>query len=193
MAAGLWTLLAIAVGDGPAITAAAATSCLPVTAKYTFPPNSIVVGTVLHVLAWGRMSNAVTTPGTARWSVQLGGVAGVFDSGPMTLNQVAKTSTPWRLEIEMICRTVGSSTAATMFGFSSFEAENIVGSPLNTVGGSGGLVSSISTGPAGVPAVGAGFDSTIANTFDLFFTQTVTTGTMTVHNFRLSSASPAGA
>ncbi len=192
MAAGLWTPLAIAVGDGPAVTTTTASTCLPVTAKYTFPPNSIVVGTVLHVLAWGRMSNVVTTPGTARFDVRLGGTV-CFDSGAMTLNAVVKTTLPWRLEIEMICRAQGSGTSANLFGFSVFEAENIVGSPLASVGGSGGLLSASASGPETAPAVGGGFDSTIANTFDLFFTQTVTTGTMTVHNFRLSSASPLGA
>ena len=35
-----------------------------------------------------------------------------FTAGPMTLNQVVKTTLPWRLEIEMVCRAQGSGTSA---------------------------------------------------------------------------------
>jgi hypothetical protein len=35
------------------------------------------------------------------------------------------------------------------------------------------------------PAVGTGFDNTAANTVDVFFTQTVGTGSMTVHQYAI--------
>jgi hypothetical protein len=39
----------------------------------------------------------------------------------------------------------------------------------------------------GTPAVGAGFDNTAASILDVFFTQTVATGSLTVHNFQVDS------
>lgn len=186
MASGYWSPLAIALGDGPTLTAAAAATCLPVTAKFTFPPNSIAVGTVLRMKAQGRISNVVTTPGTARLDVRLGGIV-MHDTGALTLNAVAKTTLPWWWECMMVCRTVGSGTAATFFAFSSLQSESIVGSPLASAGGSGSIISAAAAGPETAPAVGGGFDSTVSNTFDVFFTQTVATGSFTVHNLVLES------
>jgi hypothetical protein len=40
------------------------------------------------------------------------------------------------------------------------------------------------------PVVGAGFDSTIANALDFRFTQTVATGSMTVHQFLIEQLTP---
>lgn len=190
MASGYWSPLAIASADGPTLTAAAAASCLPVTARFTFPPNSMAVGTALHVNAQGRISCVATTPGTARFDIRLGGVV-VFDTGPMNLNIVAKTTLPWWFDIRMIVRSVGSATAATIFGFINFQSEAVIASPLGTAGGSGSLLSAVSGGPESAPAAGAGFDSTISNTFDCFFTQTVATGSLTVHNFILESGAVA--
>ena len=42
--------------------------------------------------------------------------------------------------------------------------------------------------PVGTPAVGGGFDNTAANMIDFFFTQTVATGSMTVHNLSVWEA-----
>lgn len=179
MASGYWSPLAIATADGPTTTAASAATVLPVTAKFTFPPNSIAVGTALRIEAAGRISNVVTTPGTARLDVRLGGTV-IYDTGALTLNQVAKTTLPWFFNVTLICRVVG--TTGNFFGIGRFQAESIVGSPLPTVGGSGGLVV-----PVGVTAVGANVDLTVANVLDFQFTQTVTTGSFTVHNFILES------
>lgn len=190
MASGVWTPLAVATGDGPAVTATGGLTCLPVTAKYTFAPNVLGVGTCLRITAQGRISNVITTPGTARLDVRLGGTV-MFDTGALILNQVAKTTLPWWLDCMLIVRAVGSSTSANAFGFGRFQSEAIVGSPLASIGGSGSLLSAASAGPETAPAVGAGFDSTISNTFDMFFTQTVTTGTFTVHNLVLESGSVA--
>ncbi len=188
MASGYLSPLAIGVGDGPTLTAAAAATCLPVTAKYTFPPNSIQQGTWLRIYAHGRISCVVTTPGTARFDVRLGGTV-VFDSGAMNLNTTAQTTVPWWLDISMVCRAAGSS--GNFFGFSQFQSVAVVGSPAVTAGGNGGLVSAVSGGPGSAPAVGGNVDLTASNAFDCFFTQTVATGSMTVHNFVLLSGSVA--
>jgi hypothetical protein len=132
----------------------------------------------------GRISCAVTTPGTARFDVCLGaaGTTIVFDTQAFGLNIVAKTNVPWWMEIWLACRAVGAGTASNLFGFASFQSEALVGSPLPAAGGQGNLIL-----PVGAPVVGAGFDNTIANVLDVFFAQSVATGSFTVHDFSVQS------
>lgn len=173
--------LVSAIADGPTLTAAAAASCIPTSAKITLPNNFWYVGRMLRIFAHGRISVAVTTPGTARFDVRLGAVV-AFDTGALNLNVVAKTSVPWWLEIVLTCRAVGSGTATNLMGVALLQTEAIVGSPANTAGGNGALLA-----PVGAPAVGTGFDNTLANTLDLFFTQTVGTGSLTLHQYYVAS------
>lgn len=170
--------------DGPTLTAAAAASCIPTNSKIVLPNNYFFVGKKLRIVMQGRISNAVTTPGTARFDVRMGtaGTTVVFDTGAMNLNVVAKTNVPWWLEIVLPCRAVGTGTSSNFFGFGEFQSEAVVGSPVNTAGGNGALIV-----PVGAPAVGGGFDNTVANVIDMFFTQTVATGSMTVHNYQIEA------
>jgi hypothetical protein len=170
--------------DGPTLTAAAAASCIPTPSRIILPNNYFYVGKKLRIVMQGRISNAVTTPGTARFDVRMGpsGTIIVFDTGAMNLNVVAKTNVPWWLEIVLPCRAVGTGTSSNFFGFGQFQSEAVVGSPANTAGGNGSLIA-----PVGAPAVGGGFDNTAANALDMFFTQTVATGSMTVHNYQVEA------
>jgi len=186
MASGFFSPVSIGTGDGPTLTAASAATCLPVSAKFTFPPNSIVQGSLLKISAQGRISNAVTTPGTARLDVRLGGTV-IFDTGALALNAVAKTTLPWWFEAVIVCRANG--TTGNFFGFGRFQSESVVGSGLASAGGSGSLISAVSGGPETAPAVGGSVDLTVAAAFDVFFTQTVATGSFTVHNFLLETGS----
>lgn len=170
--------------DGPTLTAASAASCIPTGSKIVLPNNYFFVGKKLRIVMQGRISCAVTTPGTARFDVRMGtsGTTVVFDTGAMNLNVVAKTTVPWWLEIVLPCRAVGTGTSSNFFGFGQFQSEAVVGSPLPSAGGNGSLVV-----PVGTPAVGGGWDNTVANVFDVFFTQTVATGSMTVHNYQVEA------
>lgn len=167
--------------DGPTLTAAAAASCIPAPSRIILPNNFFEIGRAIKIVLHGRISCAVTTPGTARFDVRMGpsGTIVVFDTGAINLNIVAKTNVPWLLEIWLTCRAVGIGTATTLFGIGNFQSEAVVGSPVNTVGGNGSLLV-----PVGAPAVGGGFDNTAANALDVFFTQTVATGSLTVHGYR---------
>ena len=170
--------------DGPTLTAAAAASCIPTPSRIIPPNNYFYVGKLLKVVLHGRISCAVTTPGTARFDIRMGpsGTIVVYDTGAMNLNVVAKTTVPWLLEVWLTCRAVGSGTATNFMGIGNFQSEAVVGSPLPTVGGNGSLLC-----PVGTPAVGTGFDNTAANAIDCFFTQTVGTGSLTVHGYRIDS------
>jgi hypothetical protein len=173
-----------ATADGPTLTAAAAASCIHTAARITLPNNFWQIGRMLKLTAQGRISNAVTTPGTARFDVRTGpsGTIVCFDGGALNLNTVAKTTVPFWMEILLTCRAIGSGTGTNLMGFGSFASEAVVGSPANTAGSNGSLLM-----PVGAPAVGAGFDSTAANVLDLFFTQTVATGSLTVHMYKVEA------
>lgn len=175
-------LISVAQVDGPTLTAAAAAQCIPPNAKITLPNNFFTIGKLLKVTASGRISNVVTTPGTARFDVRIGGIV-VFDSLAMNLNIVAKTNVGWWLEILMTCRAVGSGVVTTLMGQGKWASEAVIASPLPAVGGSGQFLLPIGS----APAVGNGFDNTLANAVDLFFTQTVATGSMTLHQYSLEA------
>lgn len=174
--------LIIASTDGPTLTAAAAASCIPVANRLILPNNYWTIGKQWRVKIAGRISCAVTTPGTARFDFRTGpsGTIVAFDTGALNLNIVAKTTVPFQLDIDLTCRAVGTSTSSNLFGFGRFTSEAVIASPLPAVGGNGVLMC-----PVGTPAVGTGFDNTAANAVDFFFTQTVATGSMTVHQFEV--------
>ena len=171
--------------DGPTLTAAAAASCLAPVNRLPMLGGFWTLNKSLLVKIQGRISCAVTTPGTARFDFRTGptGTIVAFDTGALNLNIVAKANVPFALEIMLTCRTVGTGTATTLFGIGSFTSEAVIGAPLPTIGGNGTLMV-----PVGTPAVGGGFDNTAANMIDFFFTQTVATGSMTVHNLSVWEA-----
>lgn len=168
--------------DGPTLTAAARASCIPTASRIVLPSNYFYIGKAFKVLLNGRISCAVTTPGTARFDIALGaaGTTIVFDTLALNLNIVAKTTVPWFLEALLVCRAVGAGTLTTFFSRGQFTSEAVIGSPLPTVGGNGSLLV-----PTGTPAVGGGTDVNAASAVDVFFTQTVATGSLTVHNFQI--------
>lgn len=168
--------------DGSALTAASAASCIPTHAKITLPNNYFLIGSAIRIKASGRISCVVTTPGTARYDVRLGGTV-VFDSQAISLNTTAKTNVGWWLEILLTCRAIGSGTSANLMGQGIWQSEAVIGSPVVTAGGNGSVMIPYNA----APAVGGGFDSTAANTLDLFFTQTVATGSMTLHQYVVES------
>lgn len=176
--------LVVGTTDGPTLTAAARASCIPTASRIVLANSYFYIGKAIKVKMSGRISCAVTTPGTARFDICLGaaGTTIVFDTLALNLNVVAKTTVPWILEVDLICRAVGATTLTTLFPVGTFQSEAVVGSPLPTAGSNGSLIV-----PVGTPAVGPGFDNTAASALDVFFTQTVATGSMTVHNFRVDA------
>jgi len=173
-------VLTASIVDGATLTAAASASCIPGNNVLTFPSYAFKVGKVYRITAFGRLSCVVTTPGTARFQVRSdpSGTTSIYDTGAIPLNIVAKTTLPWLLEIWLTCRAVGSGTSCNFMGSGRFQSETVIGSPAVTAGGNGSMVVPVTT-----PAVGSGIDSTVANKLDLFFTQTVATGSLTCHQY----------
>jgi hypothetical protein len=173
-------VIVVGATDGPTLTAAARASCIPTANRIVLPNNFFYIGRAMRIHASGRISCVITTPGTARFDICLGsaGTTVVFDTLALNLNIVAKTTVPWELDVTLVCRAVGTGTSTTFFPIGKFTSEAVIAAPLPTVGGNGVLMV-----PVGTPAVGAGMDNTAASALDMFFTQTVATGSMTVHNF----------
>lgn len=167
---------------GPTITVLGAATCLPAPKVITLPANYWVVGKKWIMEYQGIISCVITTPGTARFDVRMGAVV-AFDTGALILNSVAKTNVPFWLRIILECRTVGSGTGCTLWGLANFQSEAVVGSPVNSVGGNGALLA-----PVGTMAAGTGFDSTVTQVVQSDFTQTVSTGSMTVQLFDIFEA-----
>ena len=167
--------------DGPTLTTAARNSCIPTAERRALFNNMWFIGRAMRIQMSGRISCAVTTPGTARIDVCLGsaGTVIVYDTLALNLNIVAKTTVPWNFDVTLVCRAVGAGTSTTFFPTGpGFQSEAVVGAALPAAGTNGLLYA-----PVGTPAVGAGTDNTAVPILDCFFTQTVATGSFTVHNY----------
>lgn len=182
MAQGYVETLITAQEDGTPHTAASSVSVIPPSAVFTLPANFFRnIGQQLIIEAAGRISSVITTPGVCRFDVRLGGTV-VFDGLAVLLDTVAAhTDVGWKLRIVLTCREIGPT--ANLMGEGTFVCEDILGTPAGAPKGS--LTAMLPWNSA--PAVGNNFDSTVANPVDLFHTQTVTSGSITVHQFSLTS------
>lgn len=165
--------------DGTAVTGTTAAAVEPPAARFTLPANFFVPGKVLRINAWGRISNIVTTPGTLTLDVRFNTSSVVFNGGAVSLNTTAKTNVSWRLIMMLTCRTIGNGTVATLLGQGDFTSESVVGSAAG--------IANDAMLPASAPAVGTGFDSTVAQTVDLFATFSLTGNSLTSHQYTLES------
>lgn len=164
--------------SGAAITAAAATSMIPAASRLVLPAGYWTIGKHLEITMTGTISCAATTPGTARFDMRTGpsGTIVAFDTGALNLNVAGKTNVPYRLQIDLTCRSVGNGTATQLFGQGIFQSEAVIASATPATGGNGSLLV-----PVGTPGLGTGFDNTAQNVLDFFFTQTVATGSQTLN------------
>jgi hypothetical protein len=173
--------LMVATSDGPTLTSNSAASCIPTNLLTTIQAGYWQVGRTWKIECFGRVSCVVTTPGTFRLDVRMGAVT-VFDTLAIPLNTTAQTTVPWTGEFLLTCRSAGSGTAATLFGMGKMRSTAFLNVPAVATGPwSGAICVPYNT----APVVGTGFDSTVANAFDFRFTQTVATGSFTLHNFTL--------
>jgi hypothetical protein len=169
--------LAASIGDSTALTASTTpTSILHTSGRAYLNPNQLNVGTVLRVQASGRVSTVVTTPGTLTFGFRIGPTSNIvaFTSQALALVTVATTNVSWILELLMTVRSTGSGTSANLIGTGRFESE------INTNGSAGNAAARLL--PATAPAVGTGFDSTVANVADLYATWSISNAnTITTH------------
>jgi hypothetical protein len=166
--------------DGPVNTAGTRASAIPTANRIVLPNNFFYIGRAIRFLWGGRLSCAVTTPGTFRWDIAMGsaGTTIVFDTLALNGNIVAKTTVPYIADVTLVCRAVGTATSTTFFPTGFVQSEALIGAGLPTVSGNTSLAV-----PVGTPAVGAGMDNTAASAIDLFYTQSLGTASHTMHNY----------
>lgn len=141
-------------------------------ALVTLPANFFVPGRMMRIGVTGAISNIVTTPGLMNFQVIVGGIA-AFDTGNIQLNATAHTTLPFWLDILLTCRAIGNGTAANLIGLA-----NVTGRMFTLTAGQTDDAQGMQTilAPATAPAVGAGFNSTIANILDFFVGFTISNG-----------------
>jgi hypothetical protein len=133
-------------------------------ALWSMPANFLEPGKQLLLKVAGGISNIVTTPGLMNFQLKIGSVA-AFDTGNIQLNATAHTTLPFYLEILLTCRATGNGTNANLIGLAQ-----VSGKMFTATAGQTDSAQDMPTilAPATAPAVGTGFDSTIANVVDLW-------------------------
>jgi hypothetical protein len=135
----------------------------------SLPPGFFQVGSTLEINIVAGISNRVTGPDSFTVQVMVGSVI-AFTSGAVNLTTTAHTTIPCFIKILLTCRSVGNGTLATLMGQSFMSGIMVCqgASVADNAAGSGNAMA-----PNTAPAVGTGFDSTVANTLDLFVAQSV--------------------
>ncbi len=190
MSLGYFEAICSLKADGTALTAAARASATQGSAatgaRGTLTANKLRLGDYLFAILGGRVSCVVTTPGTFRVDISFGGTAN-FDTLAITLNTTAQTTVPWSGFVWGRVTEIG--TAGNIFWQGLFTSTAFLN------------VAAVATGPfaGGVtvpfntaPVIGANFDMTVNQLVDVNFTQTVATGSFTLHTFLFGLMSSSG-
>jgi hypothetical protein len=133
-------------------------------ALVSLPPNYLYPGKLLRVKVQGGISNIVTAQPTFTFQVMMGSIV-VHTSGAILTTTTAHTLIPFDYEVLLRCDTVGNGTTAKFLSQGKLTGLMWVIS---------GATADVATGasvimcPNTAPAVGTGFDSTIANVMDFF-------------------------
>lgn len=181
-------ILATAQTDGTALnTSTTPTSILPTGARATLPPGFFAIGRTLRIKAACRLSNIVTTPGTLTLDVRMGPTSNiiVFNGGAMQMSTTAHTNVPLYVEILLTCRAIGGSTSANLMGQGTATSQAL---SLTAVADSATTPATLLM-PNTAPAVGTGFDSTVAMVVDLFATFSISNAGngITLHQYVLEA------
>lgn len=91
-----------------------------------------------------------------------------FTSDALKVTTTGGTTEPLIVKIELTCRSVGNGTLATLQGH-GFAIGRGICSAGATAGANYAAAMGFANLKEGVPAVGTGFDSTVANTLDIFW------------------------
>ena len=158
------TLVAQSIAGTAFNTFTTAKSVIPPICLFQLPPNYLYVGKVFRVKVKGSISNIVTTPGTITFQINMGAIA-AWSSGALQLNATAHTTLPFDMMVLVTVRAIGNATSANVIGIGT-----ISGMMFTNTAGQVDSLNGVPTlmVPMTAPAVGTGFDSTIAQTLDLF-------------------------
>lgn len=141
-----------------------AKSVINPTALVTLPPNYLEIGKILRIRVQGGISNIVTSQPTFTFQVMLGTIV-VWTSGAILTTTTAHTLIPFDLEVILRVDSEGSGTAAKFLAQGKLTGIMFVIS--GAVADPTGTMATLMV-PNTAPAVGTGFDSTIANILDFW-------------------------
>jgi hypothetical protein len=127
------------------------------------PVNYLQVGSKFRIKAAGGLSNIVTTPGTVTFQIMVGAIV-VWTSGAIQMTTTAHTLAPFKLEVDLRLDAIGTGTTAKFLGMGTLSG---IGFTVGAGADSTTVVGNFPV-PATAPAVGTGFDSTIANNLDFW-------------------------
>lgn len=165
-----------------------AKTVIPATCLFPFPANYFQIGKTFRVTVRGGLNTLVTTPGTVVFQIMLGAIA-VYTTGTIQMNATAHTLLPFSLEVIVTVRAVGTTTSANMMGIGVLEGVHFTKTiaavdAWGRISAADAAVSEVTiVAPITAPAVGTGFDSTIATTLDFFtgFSVSNAANSVTVH------------
>jgi hypothetical protein len=140
----------------------------------TLPANFLYVGRTLNVKVRGAISNVVTATPTFTFQIMMGSIA-AWSSGAITTNATANTLLPFSLDVDLRTDSIGTGTTAKFLG---------IGTLMCAAFASGSTAINV---PVASPAVGTGFDSTIANILDFFVGISASNGSngVQIYNYRV--------
>ena len=163
------------------------TSLLHSSGKFTLPPNFFSIGKAIRITFAGRISNLVTTPGTLTLDIRMGPTSNivVYNGDAMQLSSTVHTDVPVMGDIMMTCRAIGGGTSANLLSQGRITSQAL---SLTAVADSTTTPATLLM-PNTNPAVGTGFDSTVAMVVDMFGTFSVNNAAnkVQVHQFWLES------
>lgn len=168
MGIGYWNTLIAQQAQGPQLTTSVATtSLLNPQAKLALPAGFFAyVPQKLRAIMSGSVSNVVTTPGTFQLTMQFGSVV-VFDSGQIAQSTTAHTTLPWWAEIDFTLRALGTGAEPTANFMAQGRITSKVFQDTQQADPASVLTHNTLMIPNVTPAVGANFDSTIAQIVDV--------------------------
>lgn len=131
------------------------------------PPGFFRQGTKLVIEATFGVSWA--SGNTMTFEVRLGPTSTIvaFTGGAMKVTTTGGTTIPMSLYIDLTCRSEGTGTLATLIGLGRAMGRMCVPAAA-TAGADYSAGSGVAMLPDSAPSAGTGFDSTVANTLDLF-------------------------
>lgn len=141
-------------------------------ALVVLPAGWWYIGRKVRILVTGAISNRVTGPDTTTFEIKFGPTANivVFTTGTLLLTTTAHTTIPFWAEFDLTCRAVGSGTSANLQGQARITGQMFQQSGTQTTDSLSGCTI---MAPNTAPAVGTGFDSTVAGILDLWVAQSV--------------------
>ncbi len=170
-------VLSTTVADGTAVTAAATETIL--VPDYSIPAGYLDQGRTLKYSLFGRMSSAITTPGTFTFRLRWGGAAGVVlaASGAIAPDTAAAaTNVAWTMQFYMVCRSIGTSGTAMAWGMGWLN---------DVIATTAGLSAQMAVFPDA--AAVATIDTTIAKALSPTVTNSLGTASVQCHHALLES------